>query len=209
MLILSTLLGTMIFFSDEVESNTVILGGTITTDTTWTLAGSPYWIEGDVYVEKRANLTIEAGVEVSFNGYYKLCIGNGTLLANGAPGNKIWFTSNLSSLKEENWDGIKVNSTGRIDLSYCNVTYANFAIEIDSANNNSIKFSEITINRRGISISLSYNNTILNNNISDNANIGVFISESSETYINNNTVNDNNWNGLHIYSSNHNTIINN
>jgi hypothetical protein len=114
MLILSTLMGAMIFFSDHAKSNTIISGGVITIDTTWTQVNSPYWIEGDVYVENEATLTVEAGVEVRFNGSYSLCIGNGTLSAVGDGANRIWFTSNQSSPWAQDWEGIKVNSTGVI-----------------------------------------------------------------------------------------------
>lgn len=40
--------------------------GTIRTET-WTVAGSPYWIEGNVTVSEGEILTIEPGVEVRYN----------------------------------------------------------------------------------------------------------------------------------------------
>jgi parallel beta-helix repeat protein len=209
MLILSTLMGAMIFFSDHAKSNTVISGGVISTDDTWTLGNSPYWIEGDVYVENEATLTVEAGVEVRFNGSYSLCIGNGTLSAIGDGANKIWFTSNQSSPWAQDWEGIKVNSTGLIDLRYSNITYGNYAIDIDQSQNNSIRDGEITNNYQGFRISLSTNTTVMNNNISDNIYTGFFLSECSEGKIMDNTVYNNGWNGVHIYSSSEISVINN
>jgi parallel beta-helix repeat protein len=199
----------MVFLSSNIEANTVIPGVVITADATWDLAGSPYYIEGDVYVENAADLIIEAGVEVRFNGSYSLCIGNGTLTAIGDASNKIWFTSNFSSPGVGNWESIKVNSTGRIDLNYCNITYGNYAIDIDQSQNNSIQNSEIIINYQGFRVSLSSNTTIINNNVSDNSYTGIFIRECTDSKIENNIVYSNSWNGVHIYASSDISVINN
>ena len=43
------------------------VSGAISVDTTWTLAGSPYVVVGDVTVEPDITLTIEPGVQVRFN----------------------------------------------------------------------------------------------------------------------------------------------
>ena len=57
---------------------TTVPGGTIRTNTTWDLAGSPYRIEGNVTVEvgpQAVTLTIQAGVEILFDGPYSLITG--------------------------------------------------------------------------------------------------------------------------------------
>ena len=46
------------------------VGGYIDSDTTWVIEGSPYWVESNVTVRNGANLTIEVGVDVLFNGSY-------------------------------------------------------------------------------------------------------------------------------------------
>jgi len=46
------------------------VSGVINTNTLWNLDGSPYIVTGGVLVESGATLTIEAGVEVRFDGYY-------------------------------------------------------------------------------------------------------------------------------------------
>ncbi|MFQ6106760.1 MAG: hypothetical protein ACE5QF_04140 [Thermoplasmata archaeon] len=70
--------------------------GPISTLTTWTQVGSPYWVEGDITVLSQANLTIEPGVEVFFNGLYAIYV-EGKLYAVGSPASVIVFTSNLST----------------------------------------------------------------------------------------------------------------
>jgi len=67
---------------------TSVPAGTLV-NTTWTLSGSPYRIEGDVHV---AGLTIEPGVRVEFAGYYKFEV-VGTLIAIGNKEQPIVFTS--------------------------------------------------------------------------------------------------------------------
>jgi hypothetical protein len=69
-----------------------IVGGTITTDTTWTVAGSPYILQTqNVTVLDNVRLTIEAGVAVEFNAGRSLWV-YGTLLAEGTPTQPITFT---------------------------------------------------------------------------------------------------------------------
>ncbi|WP_375446648.1 hypothetical protein, partial [uncultured Fibrella sp.] len=45
-----------------------VVRNSITTNTTWTKAGSPYQINGGITVSSNVTLTIAPGVEVQFNG---------------------------------------------------------------------------------------------------------------------------------------------
>ncbi len=53
------------------SGGTSVPGGAITTQT-WTSAGSPYRILGDVHIPTGHRLTIQPGVEVRFQGHYRL-----------------------------------------------------------------------------------------------------------------------------------------
>jgi hypothetical protein len=99
-----------VFFCPALIASTNV-SGTITTDTTWNLAGSPYIIVGNLTVSTRVTLTIPAGVEVkndSSNPGYSLRV-YGTLNANVAT-----FSGNSQN--------IYINSGGRVDLTNCTVT---------------------------------------------------------------------------------------
>jgi hypothetical protein len=67
----------------------------ITTDTTWTLAGSPYSVTKlDLYINSGVTLTIEPGVEVLLMDRAKVHVDTGaTLVAKGTPSQHISFTN--------------------------------------------------------------------------------------------------------------------
>jgi len=87
------------------------VSGAITTDTTWTLAGSPYVVTSTVYVygtaATPATLTIEPGVTVKFASNAGLQVGSGSnlgsLVARGTASERIIFTRNSAS---GTWGGI-------------------------------------------------------------------------------------------------------
>ena len=83
------------------------VSGNITTDTTWTLANSPYVVTETVQVFEGVTLTIEPGVTVKFNKDTLLRIG-GELIAEGTETQMITFTSNETTPALGGWEPIRL-----------------------------------------------------------------------------------------------------
>jgi hypothetical protein len=75
-----------IFLLENVQASTSVIG-IITSDTTWTKAGSPYQLTGPTAVGKGVTLTIEPGASVDLGDYYLEV--NGTLRAKGTSSENI------------------------------------------------------------------------------------------------------------------------
>ncbi|HEX6641854.1 MAG TPA: DUF6531 domain-containing protein, partial [Thermoanaerobaculia bacterium] len=86
----------------------VNVSGDVTSNTTWTLANSPYVVTGTINVQSPAVLTIEPGVIVKFETGASLLVQAGaTLTANGTSTSPITFTSykDDSAGGDDNGDG--------------------------------------------------------------------------------------------------------
>jgi uncharacterized repeat protein (TIGR01451 family) len=114
------------------------VGGPISTPTTWTLANSPYIVNGTVTIQQGAILTIEAGVTISFTAGTGLEIGNttssGRLVADGTLSQPITFTAQTASPVRGFWDGIEFSANSlRNTLRYCVIEYAGTGIYSDDS----------------------------------------------------------------------------
>lgn len=69
------------------------VSGSITANTTWTLAGSPYVVDSTVIVREEATLTIEPGVVIKVAGQFTTVTIYGILNAIGTATSRITFTS--------------------------------------------------------------------------------------------------------------------
>jgi hypothetical protein len=116
------LVGSMTLLLSRVTlADTTVPGGTISTDRTWDLAGSPYIVTGSVLIQGTAGpdgvttLTIEPGVEVRFTPSGRMTIGGASLSSPGAlvadgdaiggPA-QIKFTSNQVTKAAGDWEGL-------------------------------------------------------------------------------------------------------
>jgi len=165
---------------------------------TWTATGSPYNINGEIYIDTLNTLTIEPGVIVLFAGHYKFNI-YGRLLAQGAEGDTIVFTA-VDPV--EGWHGLRFQDTNfngqdSSKVEYCKIEYGNATgtipdhrgggIYCHTSTNVLIKNCSIINNHAdleggGIYIGTSYvglvgpdiENTIIRNNSADIRGGGIF-----------------------------------
>ena len=93
------LVSTLPFSTVQASTN---ISGLISSNTTWTLAGSPYIVTGDILVDANVLLNIESGVAVKFDGGTNLIV-DGTLVADGDETSQITFTSNAATPAPNNW----------------------------------------------------------------------------------------------------------
>ncbi|MBN2015203.1 hypothetical protein JW766_00005, partial [Candidatus Dojkabacteria bacterium] len=138
------------------------VSGSITTNTTWTAANSPYNLTGNVTVSDGAVLTIDAGVEVKSNGNYYLTIDNGTLDVNGSSGSEVVFKHSTSTTYGA-WQGIRVLTNGTATIDYAKVYYAYIGVRVEGGSL-TINDSLFETNRVGIAVYYQGSLTTARNN---------------------------------------------
>lgn len=134
-LIISLLVTAVGLSSLKAPSDTPV-GGTVSSNTTWNVAGSPYIVIANVNVAEGVTLSIEPGVVVKFDPEFSLEV-NGELIAQGSQDQPIRFTSNQTSPAPGDWGSIHFTSTAVVTtldaegnyvsgslLQHCVVEYA-------------------------------------------------------------------------------------
>jgi parallel beta-helix repeat protein len=155
--ILVILLGTI---GVNVSAQTSI-SGNITTNTTWTTAGSPYVIVGSTTITNGDTLTIEDGVEVKFDNGTQLTV-SGALVGNG-----VTFTGNTGTSRGA-WNRIITNfEDSWIHLRNSTLQFATDAIYVGAGE---VRLDTVTISdsNRGVTITQNTNTTINGSTITNN-----------------------------------------
>ena len=142
-----------------VEASTNVTG-IITSNTTWTQAGSPYTLTGNLLIENGVTLTINPGTTVNLGSYYIMV--NGTLVAKGTIDNTIFlnggsitFTSSIAAWNEQTQSGC---------------TIENAVLTTTVTSDNALKISSNTINS---SLTVTSDSIVINNTIKGNVNGGI------------------------------------
>ena len=107
--------GLAVWSSGPVAAETRV-SGMIRGEQVWTKEGNPYLVTGDIIVAKRSTLTINSGVTVLFKpniasqegtNFFDLeILVRGTLIAEGAEGDTVVFTSDAFKPQWTDWQGI-------------------------------------------------------------------------------------------------------
>jgi len=110
----------LVVISQLAFGQTPIPGGNVSGN--WTIANSPYQINGDIVVQAGSILTIDAGVIVSFEGHYSFTI-NGELNINGTNGNLVVISATDQNV---GWSGLRFeNSSATSIIDYTIISYGN------------------------------------------------------------------------------------
>jgi len=163
--------------------------GSITQDTVWTLADSPFIVSKDLAIYPDVTLTIEPAVEVKFGGDFSLKV-RGRLVANGTEDKMITFTSNRYGAEAGDWATIEFDGTELSSLTYCIIEYATNGITIEngtlSIQNSIVSFSS----ENGIMIE-NGNVEVKSNEIADNIASGIYIAGGNQLNVQNNDIRSN------------------
>ena len=214
--------GLLCFCAGTASADTYV-NGTISVDTTWNSAGSPYIVDGDISVYNTTStptLTIEPGVTVKFDAQKWMCIGSGSdagrLIADGTTG-EIVFTGATQTKGYWNYlyfyansDGSRLNNT-RIEYGGSG---SDGSVYLSSASVNITNSTIANSSNYGIYMNQASNCTITGNDIGSNE-YGMYLFNADDNYLSCNWVHANNQYGYYLTgvstgnNISHNNIITN
>jgi parallel beta-helix repeat protein len=178
-----------------------IVTGLISTDTTWTVSGSPYKVIGNLVIESGKILTIQPGVnvQVSTDAYIRI---DGGIQAVGISDKPIIFTSAKKTKSAGSWQYIKFTegSDTNSTISYCEIKYAQYGIYLDYRASPKEISNNLISNNSNYGIYCYYTSsatTISENIIEQNDNYGIN-AQNSAAKIDSNVIR-NNFGGIYVY----------
>jgi hypothetical protein len=140
----------LIVFSININGQTNIKGG-IYSNTTWTLAKSPYIVTDTIVVFPNVTLTIQPGVVVKFADDKFIEVRQASIVAIGTAKDSILFTSNSSSATPGKYQGINLKEGSLTSkFNYCIFRYASQSIFSTCTGSLIIKNSSFNFNKIGI-----------------------------------------------------------
>jgi parallel beta-helix repeat protein len=138
--------------------------GHISGDTTWNVGGSPYLVEGEVFIDPPVDLTLEPGTIVLFALGAKLTV-DGRIFANGTILQRVTFNSALSQPSMGDWKGIQVSETGKASFSYSNVHYSKAGLNVTggkaTVSNSTFTFHTLSAVRAGKGANVSVKDSVI------------------------------------------------
>lgn len=104
------------------------VSGFITTDSTWTVDGSPYEVISNLQITSSGSLTIDPGVEVWIEANTSIIV-DGDLVSNGTTGDRVLFTSRKApgSRAKGDWNEINVRSGGLASFNATTIEYGGYS----------------------------------------------------------------------------------
>ena len=115
----ATITGAASITANFVPAAETAVGGTLASNTTFTLAGSPYVVSSDLIIPAGITLTVDAGVEIRMTHRHHLRV-LGVLNVNGTAAQKV----NIVGRNGERWGGISFEfPSGASTLTHLNVRH--------------------------------------------------------------------------------------
>ncbi len=141
-------------------SQTIVNGG-IYSNTSWTVANSPYLMTGNIVVFPGVTLTIEPGVEVrvkenGFSGNQYYLETRGTINMIGEPEALITFRADSAITSTYAWTGILVKNSqgGVLNYNYVSISNAIYAITYDAFVPPVINLNDCVFNYNGYAVTV-------------------------------------------------------